>query len=465
MLRRKIVLIGLDCCDPRFLFDLWKDQLPVLSKMIDSGISGSLRSITPCITIPAWSCMFSGKDPGELGIYGFKNRKNYDYMANYIPYSTSVLSPRIWEDLERYECQSILVGIPQTFPVKTMKGHLVSGILTPSDEFEYTYPPELKFEIKKWLESEEYPFDIDNFRYITRSELMNRLDQMTKSQMLVFERLLNEKQWDFASLVLIGTDRINHGFWKYIDPEHPDYQQGNKYEKRVLSHYQMIDSKIGDIMKSVPPDTLFLIVSDHGAKRMHGGICVNQWLIEQGYLTLKPNLNLTENQVLKKEDIDWDQTKAWADGGYCGRFWFNVEGREGKGVIKREDYHDFRDKLKEQISDMVDHEGKPMQNRCYFPERIYKRVRRIAPDMIVYFGDLKWRAIGSIGHSSVFISKNDKGTDGANHSELGVFILHDPRHIRQRIRLEEIDILKVRDVIFQYLTNTGDDVSHLTLIN
>ena len=38
-----------------------------------------LRSVDPPITVPAWSCMVSGRDPGELGIYGFRNRRDHSY--------------------------------------------------------------------------------------------------------------------------------------------------------------------------------------------------------------------------------------------------------------------------------------------------------------------------------------------------------------------------------------------------
>jgi len=29
-----------------------------------------------------------------------------------------------------------------------------------------------------------------------------------------------------------------------------------------------------------------LVVSDHGARKMEGGICFNEWLMREGYLTL-----------------------------------------------------------------------------------------------------------------------------------------------------------------------------------
>ena len=69
---QKVAVIGLDCADPRLVFDRWRDELPNLGRLIEAGTWGPLRSVDPPITVPAWSCMMSGRDPGELGIYGFR---------------------------------------------------------------------------------------------------------------------------------------------------------------------------------------------------------------------------------------------------------------------------------------------------------------------------------------------------------------------------------------------------------
>lgn len=76
----KLLIIGLDCADPKLLFG-WKDELPNLKELMGSGAYGKLRSIHPPITVPAWAVMMSGKDPGQLGYYGFRNRKDYSYDA------------------------------------------------------------------------------------------------------------------------------------------------------------------------------------------------------------------------------------------------------------------------------------------------------------------------------------------------------------------------------------------------
>ncbi|MGH2626611.1 MAG: alkaline phosphatase family protein, partial [Anaerolineales bacterium] len=56
-----------------------------------------------------------------------------------------------------------------------------------------------------------------------------------------------------------------------------------------------------------------------------------------------------------------------------------------------------------------------------------RQVRGIPPDLIVYFGDLYWRAVGSVGFEGVHTFENDTGPDDANHAQFGMFICSDPR--------------------------------------
>ena len=71
---RRVAVIGLDCADPKLVFDRWLDDLPNIRQLVERGTWGPLRSVDPPITVPAWSCMLTSRDPGELGIYGFRNR-------------------------------------------------------------------------------------------------------------------------------------------------------------------------------------------------------------------------------------------------------------------------------------------------------------------------------------------------------------------------------------------------------
>ena len=102
--------------------------LPTLRQLYQGGVYGELESIIPAITVPAWSAMMSSKDPGTLGIYGFRNRRDYSYDNLYIATGDYVKEPRLWDILGEAGKQVALVGVPQTFPIKPVNGKTVEMV-------------------------------------------------------------------------------------------------------------------------------------------------------------------------------------------------------------------------------------------------------------------------------------------------------------------------------------------------
>jgi len=74
----------------------------------------------------------------------------------------------------------------------------------------------------------------------------------------------------------------------------------------------------------------------------------------------------------------------------------------------------------------VDHDGVNIGTKVYKPQEIYKEVHGVPPDLIVYFGDLSWRSVGTVGHGSIYTFENDTGPDDCNHAQFGMVIKHDP---------------------------------------
>ena len=83
------------------------------------------------------------------------------------------------------------------------------------------------------------------------------------------------------------------------------------------------------------------------------------------------------------------------EGGYYARVFLNVQGREPQGVIPPEQYEAVRADLARRISQIPDDRGNPIP-AVYTPEGS-TATRRVAPDLIVVFGDLYWRSVGTIG--------------------------------------------------------------------
>jgi predicted AlkP superfamily phosphohydrolase/phosphomutase len=420
--RQKVMVLGLDCAPPEHVFDEYADDIPNLTKLRENGLYGPLESITPPITVPAWMCMMTSKDPGTLGIYGFRNRKDHTYDGLSFATSWAVKEPTVWDILSEAGKESIVMSVPPSYPPKPLKGVQVGCFLTPNDDADYTYPKELKDEMKS--AAGEYIFDIRNFRTDNTQYILDEAYKMTESRFRNADWLLANKPWDFFMMVEMGPDRLNHGIWSFIDPKHPRFQEGNPYRESLREYYRFLDGKIGELLdRYADDDTAVLVVSDHGAKAMVGGVCFNEWLHNEGFLGFMGDLP-AEITPLNKMELDWSKTVAWGDGGYYGRLFLNVEGREPNGIIPKADYDIVRNELVTKIEAMVDHEGNPMGNRALKPEEIYESNNGVAPDLIVIFGELRWRSVGSLGHGSTYTFENDTGPDEANHAEKGIFILN-----------------------------------------
>ncbi len=140
----QLIVIGLDRAAPELVFDAWRHDLPTLDALMSKGIHGRLEELHPGITVPAWSTMMTGLDPGQLGFYGFRNRSDYSYGGLRIANGSAVKHPRVWSVLSRLGKRVGVVSVPQTYPVEAVNGELVSCFLTPSDAVDYTYPADLR---------------------------------------------------------------------------------------------------------------------------------------------------------------------------------------------------------------------------------------------------------------------------------------------------------------------------------
>jgi predicted AlkP superfamily phosphohydrolase/phosphomutase len=183
---------------------------------------------------------------------------------------------------------------------------------------------------------------------------------------------------------------------------------------------------------------------------MDGGICINEWLWRHGWLVLKQAP--TEGEITRFEDaeVDWGRTRAWASGGYYGRVFLNVQGREPQGCIPADACQAVRAELAAALAAIPDPSGVPLKTQVFEPERIYQQVNGVAPDLMVYFGDLHWRAVGSLGHDGIYTLENDTGPDDANHHPRGMFI-YSESGMGARGRVERRQLIDVAPTLLRAL--------------
>ena len=445
---RRVFVLGLDCASPKILYDGYGVELVSLREIIDDGVKYYMRSCYPPITVPAWISMFTGKTPGELGIYGFRHRKPGDVKASYIVNSRYIKSLTLWEELSRRGMRVGVIGVPPTYPPKPINGFMITDFTTPGPDKPYTWPPWLKREIERAFGP--YIFDII-YRSHEKDKVAKELFTMTQQHLNIVKYLVSKKKWDFLVYVEVGLDRAHHAFWKYFDKEHPRYEEHPVYSGIIPNYYKLIDSWLEEVRRLLPKDTIIVIVSDHGVKPMKGAFTINEWLIQQGYLRLKEEPK-KPCQDLTADLIDWKHTVAWAWGGYYSRVFINLKEREPHGIIEPNEYEDIIKQLKKDIKGIKGPKGEIWNNEVYSPHELYPEVNGDPPDLMVYLDNLSWRPAGTIGWNELYLPENDRGPDDAVHDWIGVFVIYDPEETIENGIKGEIAIKDVYNILKEIIT-------------
>jgi len=441
----KTIVIGLDCAAPEIV--LRDERLPNIRRLMQSGCYGRLESVIPPITVPAWMSMATSQDPGSLGVYGFRNRSDHSYGGLSFANATSITAPAIWDYLGAEGRRVVIVGVPPMYPPRKVNGVSVGCFLTPDTvKNEFTHPPRIKGELERLVG--DYPVDVKGFRTDDKDWLRDQIYEMTRKHFEVIRHLMTHEPWDYFQFVEIGLDRMHHGFWQFHDPRHRQHVPGNPYQSVVTDYYAYLDDQIGRTLALLDDDTIVLVASDHGAQSLDGGFAVNEWLYREGLLALRDHPS--RPTPFSVENVDWAKTRVWSEGGYYARVFFNVEGREPSGTIPSARYEEFRREMTARLEALVDDRGRRMRTRVFRPEEIYRAVRNVAPDLIVYFDDLWWRSIGAIGYESLHVQENDTGPDECNHAQFGVFVLSAPG-LPVRGEVEGMHILDVAPTLMDLL--------------
>jgi predicted AlkP superfamily phosphohydrolase/phosphomutase len=385
----RILVLGLDCAAPELLFG--DERLTNIRRLMGLGAWGRLESVIPPITVPAWMCYATSQDPGSLGVYGFRNRTDRSYAGLGFATSTSFRELSIWDQLAHEGKRSIILGVPPNFPPRKVNGISVGCFLTPStsdSSAPYTHPTAVAAEIADLVG--EYETDVKGFRTDDQAWLRDAIFRMSRKFWTVVQDFASRSDWEYFQCVDIGLDRVHHGFWKYHDPEHVLHEPDSPFKDVIRDYYLHLDHQIGQVLAQLDTDTAVLVMSDHGARRLDGGFCINEWLVREKLLVLEEYpKSVTPFEKLR---VDWPKTKVWSEGGYYARIFLNVEGREPSGGLRAADYGRFRDELKARLETVVP------GTLVFKPEEIYKSVRNVAPDLIVHFGGLAFRSIGGVGY-------------------------------------------------------------------
>jgi predicted AlkP superfamily phosphohydrolase/phosphomutase len=244
---------------------------------------------------------------------------------------------------------------------------------------------------------------------------------MTEQRFDIAHHLATTRDWDFLMMVDMGMDRFHHAFWHTWNTDHPSHDPGGPMRNLAARYYARIDARVGELVDAAGDGTAVVVVSDHGARTLAGGICINEILLDAGLLRLERRPRAPTR--LEDCDVDWDRTIAWAEGGYYGRVFLNLLGREPRGCLLPAERERVRDELAALLRSVRGLGGAPLRTRVVRPEEAFGCCTGLPPDLMVFFDDLGYRAVGTVGHGRYQTEVNDTGPDGCNHDWNGLFAI------------------------------------------
>jgi predicted AlkP superfamily phosphohydrolase/phosphomutase len=176
-----------------------------------------------------------------------------------------------------------------------------------------------------------------------------------------FFHALDRQREGLVAIVFDATDRIQHMFFRYLDPSHPANRgkDGERHRDAVLDLYRRADDLVGRTLARLGRHDVLFIVSDHGFKQFQRGVNLNSWFRENGYLFLKddplegplPPLN---GRKAAPHEIDWSRTRAYTNG--LGGAYLNLRGREQDGCVDPAEAAELKRELARKLRGLRDPE-------------------------------------------------------------------------------------------------------------
>jgi len=421
----KVVIIGLDAATWT-LIRPWMAEggMPNLAKLMKEGVCGTLRSILPPITPPAWTSFMTGKNPGKHGVFHFIETAPESYAMNYAN-GGSRRSPTVWKILNAAGFSVGTMNIPFTYPPEALDGFQISGLDTPSATSQFVYPASLKRELVDHLGriSHDLRFLGNMSTDHRRGQVLAEMERIDQQWAAVALYLLEHHPQDVMMFVFMSIDTVQHYFWQYMDRSHflYDPKAEPRFGNAVRQVYERLDVMTGRIIEKLPKDTTVFVVSDHGGGPVvDRTVFLNRYLhhlgllhyrkdengagdgrsglrkiklkvLQGAYSFLRSSLSSRQKSILAETfpalrkraelaytsfvDIDWSRTKAFCSEVLASppNIWINLKGIKPHGIVEREDYSELTDFITTKLLELKDpRTSKPIIARVYRREELFQ---------------------------------------------------------------------------------------------
>lgn len=389
----KVLIIGWDGADWRILQPYLEDGLlPNLARLIESGVSGNLRSTLPTNSGVAWPTFMTGRNSGKHGVYDFTQRWPQDPTRMVGNNSRSMRSETFFGALGRHGRQVGAVNVPVSYPPFPINGFMLGGMFVQEGK-PYTLPESLETELNEKVGG-FLPNRI-RWRYMLGQyeALLDEAIAVTRQRARILEYLIDHKAWDVLTYVFVSPDRLQHPLMHLFDPEHPchDKAEARRLQPKMRQVFKILDDILGRSMDQIGNDANLLLISDHGFRSVHKAVYVREMLIREGLLRvnrkrgttpaqltrklLRPILPAAARQAISKNlptngrsvgsahemaNVVWPESQAFVTTTTSQGVYINLVGREPHGTVEPGSQYE---RLLSQIEEILLAERDPVTNQ------------------------------------------------------------------------------------------------------
>jgi hypothetical protein len=301
----RVVIAGFDGMDPEFLdYFLSQGKLPHFQKLMREGAYAPCQTFKPTKSVVLWTSVATGKRMEKHGIVDWQllSKDGRKILAS----GHSRRTEALWNIASSNGKSSSIVNWWATWPAEPVRGAIVSNhfprsLHEPLDEA--TYPPELAEELKELglpdrsaAEAEllaagipVYSREVADSVFRPNSQFHSRFQTAAGvfnddaiAERSLFHLFSSRGQASLSAVLFRTTDVYTHFLWRFIDRRvaEPVYralrEEGQPLTQEIVRTmdeayarvlepvYVHEDRRLGRLMERLAPETVLLVVSDHG---------------------------------------------------------------------------------------------------------------------------------------------------------------------------------------------------------
>jgi predicted AlkP superfamily phosphohydrolase/phosphomutase len=294
----RTLIVGLDGATwdlaDRFMAE---GRLPNLQRLVAEGARAPLNSTTPPMTLPSWSSMLTGCNPGRHGIFDFVRKLPGKWQLEFTN-ATHRAVPTLMRVLSDRGSRVASIAVPTTWPPEDINGVVVSGFDGPVStgiDASFCHPRSLYKEIKdrfggmKFADFQESVIDEQ-----WHEDALDALLREIPRKQAIGEWLLSNERWDCFMLLFGESDTVSHHFWMFQDADSPRHPPEVKERLRgaIAAVYERLDEALGALIDAAGPEHV-CVVSDHGfgGAGVHA-LYLNRYLEASGWLKYRRSVQV-----------------------------------------------------------------------------------------------------------------------------------------------------------------------------